>query len=156
MNNFVYRQVRHVPFDSVDTEGFVVVDRPSVFLRHTLLLIRVLPPVEAIKLFAKSFTASRRFFFIRGSNSLLSHGSLAISFCRYYPVAKNDVVIGTIWTEPSMRGRGLATRAIQSAMNAMIMSGYSSFYIDTQESNHAMQRSIAKLGFGDPVATFST
>ena len=133
-----------------------MVDRPVVFLSHGVFLIRALSPLEAIKLFAKSFTASRCFFFIRAGKVLLSHGSLAISFCRYYPVAKNDVVIGTIWTEPSMRGRGLATRAIRSAMNAMIMSGYSSFYIDTQETNHAMQRSIAKLGFGDPVATFCT
>jgi len=37
------------------------------------------------------------------------------------------------------------------AMNAMMETGHTVFYIDTERGNIAMQRSIDRLGFGQPI-----
>ena len=109
----------------------------------------------AVKLLAKLATPSRRFYCILHEGEIVSHGFLSVSFCRFYPVEKGSIVIGPVWTRPECRGRGLATRGLMGVINAMVSHGLRVFYIDTSETNIAMQRVIAKCGFGVPIQEFT-
>ena len=156
MVNYIYRQTRSSAYGGVPMEGFVLIDDPWKLLMHYGKVLRSVGPRESAKLLAKSFTRNRQFFFIAVDGRIATHGSAAISFCNYYGVEANGVVIGAIWTDPAFRGRGYATRGIMNAMNRLMSRGHSVFYIDTQENNFPMQRSIEKLGFGDAVGQFET
>ena len=103
---------------------------------------------------AKLATRGRLYYCLISGRRVVSDGWLAVSFCRYYRVEPGDVVIGPVWTDPAWRGRGLATYGLARAMDTMRQRGHSVFFIDTSNDNEAMQRAIARCGFGAPLAVY--
>jgi RimJ/RimL family protein N-acetyltransferase len=99
-------------------------------------------------------TKKRFFYGVQYQNEIVHCGWVNIGFCRYYLVEKNAIVIGPIWTSEKVRGKGLATWALQEAMDTMIRNGFSIFYIDTERDNLPCQKVIEKSGFGLPVAVY--
>jgi GNAT superfamily N-acetyltransferase len=98
--------------------------------------------------------SGRRIFFgtvIQGR--LIQSAWASIGFCRYYPVERYAVVLGTLWTDPPYRGRGIATSCLRHAINQLLQLGYRRFYIDAESNNHASLRMIEKTGFRDRVIT---
>ncbi len=144
---YIFSQLRDRPFDGGVLPGFAVIDTPLAFIRHAHYMLAY-QGAGAIKQFAKSFSRRRPCYILIDQGRIVGFGTLAIGFCRDYPVEDDAVVIGTVWTDEAMRGRGLATAAIRAAMNYMIARGTRKFYIDTAQSNYPMLRSIGKLEFG--------
>ncbi|MEZ5857354.1 MAG: GNAT family N-acetyltransferase [Hyphomicrobiaceae bacterium] len=149
----IYRQVRKNFFPATGMHRFHVIDSPVAFIRHAGSFAKF-QGLGAIKQFAKSFSRRRPCYIVLDHGHVVSFGTLSIGFCKDYAVEGDAVVIGTVWTIEAMRGKGLATLAIQEAMNYMIARGRYTFYIDTGVINKPMLRSIEKLGFGEPSGTF--
>jgi hypothetical protein len=103
---------------------------------------------------AKLATPSRHLYLVVADGRLASYGWATIGRCRYYKVEPTAVVVGPIWTDESVRGRGLATFGLQSALNAWVDQGVRFFYIDTECVNHPAQRVFQKCGFGAPIALY--
>jgi len=154
MVNYIFKQNRSLPYDEPSHHSFRLIATPFDALKASTLLIHHLSLPGFLKLLLKSVTKNRWFYCIHDNRSVVSRGWLSAGFCHYYPVGADDVVIGAVWTDPQKRGQGLATTSIQLAMNGMIQQGYESFYIDTQQSNAPMLRSIEKLGFGEACGEF--
>lgn len=118
---------------------------------------RVRPKIGAFgacRGFLKLLTARRLFFTVSDADEVLHYGWLTIGRCRHYHVGTRDVVIGPIWTSSSARGRGIATFALQMAMNELIRTGYRVFYIDTSHTNVPCLTVVNKCGFGPPLAAY--
>jgi ribosomal protein S18 acetylase RimI-like enzyme len=118
---------------------------------------------ELVSRFGRAFTlkgllklasTSRSMYAITQDREVLSYGWCTVGKCKYYRVESASVVIGPIWTSDSVRGKGLATKALQLAVNEYIRRGRSLFYIDTEKTNHPAQRVFEKCGFGKPVALY--
>lgn len=150
---YIFSQLRHCPFNDAALPGFAVIDTPLAFIRHAHRMLAY-QGAGAIKQFAKSFSRRRPCYILIDQGRVVSFGTLAVGFCRHYPVEDDAVVIGTVWTDEDMRGRGFATLAIRAAMNHMFLLGTRKFYIDTAQSNRPMLRSIEKLNFGMPTGKF--
>jgi GNAT superfamily N-acetyltransferase len=151
MITHIFVQDRSVPFPADQIA-------PIVLITGWIQAVTAVPRLTerfgfafAMRTVAKSLFPNRLFFFTPTAGTIASSGGIALGFCNFYPVEKEAVVIGTIETTPENRGKGLATMIIKAAMNAMIARGYTRFYIDTQEGNIPMLRSIGNLGFGPPV-----
>ncbi len=155
MTEYIFRQVRTEAYEDVDSSDFVVIDTLPKVLNNGWVLLSYLGPVGYLKLLVKSLGSTRLFYFIQQQNRIVACGTMAIGFCNYYAVAYRDVVIGSVWTDERCRGQGLATRSIRGAVNYMIAHGASTFFIDTQETNLAMLRSIEKMEFGKPVGSYN-
>jgi ribosomal protein S18 acetylase RimI-like enzyme len=111
--------------------------------------------VGAMKTIAKLSTPRRYLYMMFGDNSrIVSYGWGMLGRCSYYKIETDAVVVGPIWTSPEVRGRGLATAALQAAINSWIACGIHRFYIDTECDNYAAQKVFAKCGFGDPIALY--
>jgi RimJ/RimL family protein N-acetyltransferase len=148
--HFKTRRVEPFPIDKND-DVFVVAGLVGL-MRQWTVLWRWSTIWGRIKL-ALNIAAGRDIFFgIRSAGKPVSTGVLAIGHCSFYKVEPEAVVISGISTDPKRRGEGFATRSIMVAMNAMIERGQTQFYIDTRKDNVAMQRSIEKLGFGQPIS----
>jgi len=102
---------------------------------------------QALKAALKIWSGRRIFFWNSSGSKVVQSGWANIGFCRHYDVEPNSVVLGTLWTEPEFRGRGLASSAIIRTIAFLHRRGYKRFYIDTSEENIASQRMIAKAGF---------
>jgi L-amino acid N-acyltransferase YncA len=150
----VFRRALERPFDleSVDGGEFVLLAGPSDAWRRRHALVRRFGVRALPKVFAKLATSSRLLYAVVQDEAFIHDGWLTVSHCRAYSVADGDVVIGPMVTTPQMRGRGLATYAIEEAMNAMLRRGHHIFYIGTSPTNLASRRVIAKCGFGRPIA----
>ena len=146
----IFFQERDTQFPSTETVSVTLVDSALVAAKSLWKLRRRLGYFETGKVFLRSFYANRLSFYHEEEGGAVCSGTIAIGFCRHYEVTKDAVVLGSIGTESTHRGRGLATATIKQAMNLMISRGYKSFYIDTLSTNIAMLRSIDKLGFGRP------
>ena len=146
---FKTRCVNPVQLDGND-DAFVVAGLGGL-MRQWPLLMHWSTRWNRVKLALKIALGRSVFFGIRSGTDLVSTGVLALGYSRAYQVEPEAVVIGTIKTAPERTNQGLATRSIQTAMNAMIGRGHTLFYIDTRRGNAAMLRSIEKLGFGQPV-----
>jgi|GEM_PF-1804169 len=108
-----------------------------------------------VKTSVKVMTPKRILYLLTKRGEIVHSGWLNLGFCNFYPVKSGDVVVGPIWTAEAERGKGLATSALQLALNEMINNGRSGFfYIDTTHDNLAAQHVIEKSGFGPPTATF--
>lgn len=143
----IFVQNRALPFAAAETTPLTMIDGPRAGLANLRRLAARFGAPAAARIVARSLRANRLFFCTPTAGAIACSGTLSLGFCNFYPVEPDAVVIGTIETVPESRGRGLATMAIRAAMNAMIARGFGRFYIDTQDDNVAMLRSIAKLGF---------
>jgi len=148
--DLLYKISRSHPY-SVADQDFFFADDVYKAMRALPVLLRDRRLWGAAKVVAKIALGRCVYFGLRQGAAPISTGTLALGYCRFYPVEDDAVVIGEIVTAPDRRGRGLATRSIMLAVNAAIRHGTTTFYIDTQHNNLAMQRSIAKLGFGAPI-----
>ena len=148
--DLLYKISRAEPY-AVSDENFFFADNLLGSMRVLPVLIRDRGLTGAAKVVAKIALGRCTYFGLRQGSMPQSTGTLALGHCRFYPVEGDAIVIGEIVTVPDRRGRGLATLSIMLAVNGAIRRGTKTFYIDTQRNNHAMQRSIAKLGFGAPI-----
>ena len=154
VRQFVYRQTPDVPIrDLRDCEGVVfhLAAGPLSVPKLLRPLLSRFGFAELVKITLKLATRKRQLYLFIGDGKVAHFGWLNIGFCGYYKVEEGDVTIGPIWSDKSMRGRGLATEGLKRAVNAMFERGHRVFYIDTSEDNIPAQRAIAKAGFGDPV-----
>ncbi|WP_257294401.1 GNAT family N-acetyltransferase [Endozoicomonas sp. YOMI1] len=156
MKNYIFKQVRQQSINPNHHYQFIIIDGFFKALCHSLPLIQYFGFTGFIKQLIKAIMPNRIFYFLLNSGQLSACGCLNVGFCRYYQVNSSDVVIGSIWTKPELRGQGLATIGILTAMNHMISRGFYTFYIDTQENNQAMLKSIEKLGFGSACGSFNS
>ena len=108
----------------------------------------------ALKAIAKLASKHRSFYMLKQAGMVVSAGWCTMGRCKYYKIESDAVVIGPIWTDPKMRGKGLATRALQRVIQEHIVLGRSLFYIDTEKTNLPAQRVFEKCGFGAPVALY--
>lgn len=148
--DLLYRISRAEPY-IVSDENFFFADSLFGAMRVLPVLMRDRGLAGAAKVVTKIVLGRCVYFGLRNGPLPQSTGTLALGYCRFYPVEREAIVIGEIVTNPDRRGRGLATLSIMLAVNSAIRRGTTTFYIDTQRNNHAMQRSIAKLGFGAPI-----
>jgi len=141
------------PLDVVQGAEFHYLDGPAVLpwirkaalARHGRGLVRTI---------AKLATPSRQYYCVTMGDEIVSDGWVMLGKCKHYPIEPDAALIGPTWTDPDKRGKGLATFALRSAINALFLRGYDVSYIDTSTDNVAMQRVIARCGYGPPVATF--
>lgn len=154
MKCYVFKLGQDKAYENVDTTGFYMLDTFFKTLGHLPILLTHFGMREVAKLLARSLLSNRYFYYIKKEGKVVSRGQLSTGFCHYYPVDEKDVVIGSIWTDPNCRGQGLASISMQAAINYMVNQGSTTFYIDTQEGNTGMLKSIAKIGFGPSVKTF--
>ncbi|GEM_PF-1002988 len=154
MKCYVFKLGQNKAYPNVDTSGFFMLDTFTKTLTHLPVLMGHFKASEVVKLLIRSVFSNRYFYYIKKEGRIVSRGQLSKGFCHYYTVDIDDVVIGSIWTDPECRGQGLASISMQAAINAMVNKGSSTFYIDTQETNIGMLKSIAKIGFGSSVNSF--
>ena len=156
MKNYIFKQVRYEPYPPDLMLPIIMANTPFIVWRHRSTLRPFLGRSEFYKLLIKSLFHNRVFYFFLNGKVLMACGYLNIGFCRHYEVEPTNVVIGSIWTTPIYRGKGIATKGIQTAINWTMGKGYHTFYIDTQETNTPMLKSIEKLGFGEPINEFDS
>jgi predicted GNAT family N-acyltransferase len=154
MKNYVFKLTQKKAYPDVDTSGFFMLDTFTRTLKHLPVLAAHFSVIELLKLLRRSLLGNRYFYYIKKDGKVVSRGQLSTGFCNYYQVESNAVVIGSIWTDPQCRGQGLASKSMQAAINYMVTKGQDVFYIDTQQANTGMLKSIAKNGFGQPVTSF--
>jgi GNAT superfamily N-acetyltransferase len=152
----VYRLRRSDPFPAVSVPGYAYhfLAGPGAAWRLRRGIAGHFRSAGFLKTCAKLATRDRTFYCLTAGEQLANYGWVTASHCRYYRIGIGEIVIGPVWTDPRHRGKGLATAGLQSAVNSLIARGYSVFYIDTSKDNLAMQKVIAKCGFGPPVALF--
>jgi ribosomal protein S18 acetylase RimI-like enzyme len=133
---------------------FTMLDSVAAALRCREPLLQALGSKGTLTAAAKLATGIRRFYLVRHEGKAVSYGWGTVGQCRHYKVERDSVVIGPIWTDPNLRGKGLATLALQAAIDDYIRRGQKIFYIDTSKLNTAAQRVFQKSGFGEPVALY--
>ena len=148
----LFKTRRVEPFQLDRSDDVFVVAGLVGLIRQWPMLWRWSSILKRAKLALKIAAGRDIFFGIQSAGNTVSSGVLAVGYCRDYKVEPEAVVIGMINTDPKRRGEGLATRSIKVAMNTMIEKGHTLFYIETRRDNIAMQLSIEKLGFGQPVS----
>lgn len=154
MKSYIFYQQRSELFSDVDMVGFTIIDSLPKAFRHGGILYKHFGFLDYLKLLLKSSMKNRVFFYLNRYERIVTCGTLAIGFCNHYEVSSGDVVIGSIWTAKHCRGQGFATLGIRAAMNHMVFSGFSTFYIDTHEKNTAMLKAVEKIEFGKPTGDF--
>ncbi|NRA22505.1 MAG: GNAT family N-acetyltransferase [Oceanospirillaceae bacterium] len=154
MKSLIFCQVRTKIYLGVDTSGFVVLDALSITIRHSLLLIGHFGLLGYLRQVLKSISHHRILYLIQWQGKVVSCGTITIGFCKYYQVELTAAVIGSVWTDESHRGLGLAHLGIRAVVNYLLARGIHSFYIDTQETNFPMLKAIKNTNFGEPVGYF--
>jgi hypothetical protein len=151
----IFRQTLSRGFDVAPVPGasFHLLSAPGDAWGMRRMLWSSLGTTEFAKSLARLATSSRRLYCVVQDGRIVHRGSLLVSRSDLYPVAPGDVVIGPIRTDAAARGRGLAAFGLQSAMNALLGCGHTTFVINTTPDNEAARRVIATCGFGSPVAT---
>jgi RimJ/RimL family protein N-acetyltransferase len=126
----------------------VVVTGLSGALRHFPLWVKNWGWKQAVEAFLKVLTGRRLVYFsVVGEKKLVQSGWANLGFCRYYPVERDAVVLGTLYTTPEFRGQGFSTRAKSYVISYLYKKGYRRFYADTSPANLAAQKTSEKLGF---------
>ena len=150
----VYRQQRSVPFPPEETVGrsgtFLYCHGALTAWKWRKLLWARLGWRDLVKL----FTPNRAYACVVADGRIASECFVTRSRCRHYPVERGAAVLGPVWTAPELRGQGLATLLIRYTMNVLITQGCHIFYVDTSDRNVAMQKVIARCGFGEPIRRF--
>jgi ribosomal protein S18 acetylase RimI-like enzyme len=152
----VYRleRARSVLCEWPDGFHFVLLRSWKDGLKRFPQLTKCLGLIGACTAAAKLATPSRDLYLVMQGNRVVSFGWASNDRCKHYKMEPGSVVIGPIWSDPDCRGKGLATLALQAAINEYVQCGRSLFYIDTSKENSSAQRVFAKSGFGEPVALY--
>jgi len=148
VTDLIYRLDTGTPFHGSD-ERFHWIDGPVKVLKHLPVLRRRFGWRGLLRLSAITATPSRAFFFLERDGLPVSHGRVSFGRCHHYRVEQHAAVLGEIWSDTRFRGQGLATLAMQAAINKLIDRRYSTFYIDTQVHNEPMRRVIDNCGFSE-------
>lgn len=133
---------------------FALLDGAGAMLAARGSLLRLWGAAGLAKAALKAASGRRLAYLALMEGRAASTGWCSLGFCRHYLVEPEAVVIGPIWTDPDLRGRGLAAWAMLSAMEALRQRGRRLFYIDTSGENLASQRVMEKCGFGPPMALY--
>ena len=146
----VYRLERRQPFEVAlqPPSQFQFLESPRQGVRTFREIASYAGLLGAAKSVAKLATARRSMYLVQQNGRAVSIGWSMIGKCAVYKIEPEAVVIGPIWTADEVRGQGLATLALQLAVNALIHRGRSVFYIDTENLNLPAQRVFDKCGFG--------
>jgi hypothetical protein len=152
-NQLIYRQERTEPFELDLPAGFRFVLCHGVRdgLRIAGLLRKRPEGGSVLKDLLRLATPARLYACLIGPAGIASESYVTLSHCRHYDVEKDAAVLGPVWTDPALRGKGLARCLLKLTMNQMMTSGRSLFYIDTSDQNVAMQHVVARCGFGAPI-----
>jgi RimJ/RimL family protein N-acetyltransferase len=153
---FVYRMVRTAPYDLHWPAGFTFLFLGSAAsaLTHFSLLKSAYGFAGALKATLKLVTAQRTAYLVHRAGQVVSTGWCMRDQSKFYNTERGAITIGPIETSESVRGMGLASIALQGAINAHLLRGASIFYIDTSQGNIAAQRVFAKCGWGMPVGAY--
>jgi GNAT superfamily N-acetyltransferase len=156
MKQLIYKQTRNELFDLRPVEGrtFICAARPSHLPAVWRALMAIFGPMGSVKAALKLAAGKRRLYLVLEAGAVIHFGWVSIGFCRYYKVGRESCVIGPIFTAEAARGRGIATWAIQCAMDRLIEEGRHTFYIDTAEDNAPCLKAIRKSEFGTLVGTY--
>jgi GNAT superfamily N-acetyltransferase len=152
----VYRMERDAPFRvGLGSElQFVYLDSAIRGLRRLGALKTCFGIAGATKALAKLASSRRSMYTILREGTPVSYGWCMRGSCKQYKIESDAVVIGPIWTHPAERGKGLATKGLQLAIDEHVKRGIRLFYIDTEKLNLPAQRVFEKCGFGAPVALY--
>jgi RimJ/RimL family protein N-acetyltransferase len=85
-------------------------------------------------------------FLIYRGERLLHRSGVFPRYRRFPFMAKDDLQIGDVWTDPASRHRGLASFAIRQILCAKAKPGRSIWYV-VESSNLPSVRMVEKLGF---------
>ena len=102
--------------------------------------------IAGLRTLVKIVTPSRAYYVVVKQGRVVSDGWIMFGHCRAYPIGREDHIIGPIHTVPEERGKGLAVAALASGVRYCLSRRARYVYIDTDESNHASQAAIAKVG----------
>jgi GNAT superfamily N-acetyltransferase len=155
-SQFVYRMVRDAPFAAHWPAGhaFVFLSGAGAAAAHFALLKNAYGTAGAIKAALKLATARRTAYLVHRGGTVVSTGWCMLHQSKFYDTERSAITIGPIETSASVRGLGLASLALQAAIDAHLRRGARIFYIDTSQGNLAAQRVIAKCGWGPPVGAY--
>ena len=137
-----------------DAAGFNLIATPWALAGCLGALARELGWKGVARTAGKLMTAKRLFFVVLCDGALAHYGWVTIGFCRHYQVEPEAAIVGPVETVSAFRGRGLATAGLSAVIQAMAVRGVQIMYIDTADTNFAMQRVIERCGFGKPVSTY--
>ncbi len=156
MKQLIYRYECLAPFELEDSDGidFIKYRNGIDAIKYMALLIWHRGIAGYVKDVVKLFTAGRYYFCIVDDNRIVSEVYVVIGKCRFYEVDESAAVLGPVWTDGNMRGKGLATSLLKRTINSLLALGYNTFYIDTSENNPAMQNVIEKCGFGNSAGDY--
>jgi len=162
MKQLIYRRDEGDEYPSVDTAGFVYCRRAGDLALLADALLARFGWVAYWKMRVKLMAGQRAFFGIVQSPEnaahplcLVHYGWISFGFCRFYKVETNSAVIGPVWTDPELRGGGLATRALKLSLNRLLVAAIQRVYIDTSEDNASMQKVIRRCGFNILAGTYT-
>lgn len=154
----IFRQELTSPLyaENRDELSFVFLATPIQAVGSLSVLWHLFPtPLrQGCKLLLKLASRRRFFYYIQRGDQIVHYGWATVSLCRYYRVAKGDVVIGPIWTSSTCRRQGIAVYATRLAINRLFELGFRVFYIDTVNTNVASLSVIRNCGFGNPIGCF--
>jgi RimJ/RimL family protein N-acetyltransferase len=157
---FIYqifnRMERSVPYEVMLDAGstFLFLASSTAWLPWQRELRQSLGFFGMCKSAAKLATGVRHLYAVVRDGRVLSYGWGTVGRCQYYEIERQAVVIGPIWSDPDVRGKGIATAALLLAVNEYMRRGRTQFYIDTAKHNLPAQRVFHKCGFGEPVALY--
>jgi hypothetical protein len=159
-SQYVYQLVfRHdrtevMAVDTIEGVSFHFCSSLGKYVRYFSQLCHAVGFLSVFKGCLKILSGRRLFYFVTDGTQILHHAWVTLSYSRHYYIDNAAVVIGPIATMSAARGRGLATFATQSAMNALRQLGHRTIYIDTSNTNAPCLKVISNCGFGLPIATY--
>jgi RimJ/RimL family protein N-acetyltransferase len=134
--------------------AFHYLDNPIALLLLARTLRTRMSPTQLAKAAAKLASGRRHYYVVVLDGRVVSDGWVSFGFCRHYWIEPHEAVIGPVWTDAAHRGKGLASFALSRAVDEVLERGTSVTYIDTARDNVGMQKAIARVGYGAPVAVF--
>jgi len=87
-----------------------------------------------------------RVFLVRYKGRVIHHTFIFPAFFRFPFMGENDLQIGDVWTDPSFRGRGIATIAITNIL-ARFSKEDKTFWYVVEDTNKSSIKVVEKLGF---------
>ncbi|MDD8020930.1 MAG: GNAT family protein [Acidobacteriota bacterium] len=85
-------------------------------------------------------------YLVRYNKKIIHHTFIFPAFFRFPFMGKNDLQIGDVWTDPSFRGRGIASLAIMSVLSRFSKEGKIFWYV-VEDTNKSSIKVVEKLGF---------
>src|SRR5262245_12306415 len=129
----IYRLDLFTPLDTVPLPlgRFIMAERIGDVFRQLSLWFRNWGCLETFRTALKVFSGKRIFFGVLIEGQIAQSAWANLGFCRHYPVENDSVVLGSVWTSPDFRGKGLATEALRHMIALLSKRGRSRFYVDT-------------------------